>query len=247
VAGPNPPLERFRQLRERAGLFLDFDGTLSEIVARPELARPAAGAATVLSRLADAYAVVALVSGRQSDQVRRLVRVDGLEVFGVYGLSESGPSISMAAARQEVEEAARLVPGAWVEDKQVSLAVHYRAAEDPRSAEGSLTRQLRPIAERHGMALLPAKMVVELVPWITPGKGSIVLREQRARGLAAVLYAGDDLADLNAFAALDALREQGVLTVKVAVRSEETPDPLTAGADVVVEHPAGLVELLSGL
>jgi trehalose 6-phosphate phosphatase len=66
-------------------------------------------------------------------------------------------------------------------------------------------------------------------------------------GLDAVLYAGDDHADLDAFAALDRLEGGGTLTVKVAVRGPETPGALTAGADVVVDGPAGLVGLLAQL
>jgi trehalose 6-phosphate phosphatase len=247
VAAPNPLLERFRQVKDRAGLFLDFDGTLSNIVPRPELARPAPGAVTVLSRLAQSYAVVGLVSGRPADEVRRLVPVHGIEVFGTYGLSDAVPYSYVGQARDEVEEAARLVRGAWLEDKGVSLAVHYRAAEDPQSAEQVLGEALGAIAARHGLTLMAGKMVLELVPRDTPGKGSVVLREQRARDLTACLFAGDDMADLHAFAALDRLRQQGLLTIKVAVRSEETPEELTAAADIVAERPAGLVELLSDL
>jgi trehalose 6-phosphate phosphatase len=247
VAAPNPLIKRFRQARERAGLFLDFDGTLSNIVPRPELARPAPGAVIVLSRLAQAYGVVALVSGRPADEVARLVPVRGIEVFGTYGLSDAISSPRVRRATGEVEEAARAVRGAWVEDKGVSLAVHYRAAEDTGSAERVLHEALRTIAERHGLAVMPGKMVLELVPPDTPGKGSVIAREQQARGLTCVLYAGDDTADLDAFVALDRLRDEGLLTIKIAVRSEETPDELVSRADLVVGRPAGLVELLSEL
>jgi trehalose 6-phosphate phosphatase len=64
--------------------------------------------------------------------------------------------------------------------------------------------------------------------------------------LAGCLYAGDDLPDLDAFAALDRMAGERV-TVKVAVRTEETPGELIAAADVVVDRPAGLLRLLSGL
>jgi trehalose 6-phosphate phosphatase len=62
-----------------------------------------------------------------------------------------------------------------------------------------------------------------------------------------VLYAGDDHADLDAFAALDRLSERGALTVKVAVRGAETPAELVEAADVVVGGPLGLVDLLAQL
>jgi trehalose 6-phosphate phosphatase len=247
VAAPNPLIQRFRQGREGAGLFLDFDGTLSNIVPRPELARPVPSAVIVLSRLVQAYRVVALVSGRPADEVARLVPVPGIEVFGAYGLSDTVSSSSVRPAAGDVEEAARAVRGAWVEDKGVSLAVHFRAAEDGVSAERILQEALGIVANRHGLAVMPGKMVLELVPPDTPGKGTVIAREQGARGLTGILYAGDDTADLDAFDALDRLHDAGLLTVKIAVRSEETPNELLSRADLVVERPAGLVELLSGL
>jgi trehalose 6-phosphate phosphatase len=69
----------------------------------------------------------------------------------------------------------------------------------------------------------------------------------RSRHLEAALYAGDDHADLDAFAALDRLALEGVVTVKVGVGSDETPPELLAAADVVVDGPAGLLALLAEL
>lgn len=205
------------------------------------------GTAVVLSRLASSYAVVAVVSGRPAAEVRRLVPVPGVEVVGLYGLPDGTSSSLVVGARDEVEAAARRVPGAWVEDKRLSLAVHYRAAEDVDAAGRELSEALRSIADRLGLTLMLGKMVVELVPPDTPGKGSVVLAARAARELRACLYAGDDVADLDAFAALDRLRGEGISTVKVAVRSEETPEELVSKADIVVEGPGGLVELLSDL
>jgi trehalose 6-phosphate phosphatase len=93
---------------------------------------------------------------------------------------------------------------------------------------------------------MPGKLVIELVPPDT-GKGSVIESQWKSRNLSACLYAGDDVADLQAFAALDHLREEGVLTVKVAVRTAETPAALMSAADIVADRPAGLVELLSDL
>ena len=135
----------------------------------------------------------------------------------------------------------------WVEDKTASLAVHYRAADDGDSAAQVLSDALRRVADRHGLDVLAAKMALELIPPGARGKGSVIVSEQRRRDLRACLYAGDDVADLSAFAALDELAGKGTLTVKVAVRSAETPDALMSRADIVVERRAGLVELLSGL
>jgi trehalose 6-phosphate phosphatase len=175
------------------------------------------------------------------------VPVPGLEVFGLYGLADGAASPGVEQARDEVEAAARAVPGAWVENKRVSLAVHYRAAQDVEAAGKRLSVSLRAVADRLDLTVLSGKMVIELVPPDTPGKGSVILAQRAARGLQAFLYAGDDVADLDAFAALDRLGSEGLATVKVAVRSAETPEELVSEADLVVEGPAGLVELLSEL
>jgi len=239
------PLRRFRSTAKR-GFVFDFDGTLSEIVARPEMARAVPGAAGALSRLAEANALVAVVSGRPAGQLRELIGVLGVTLVGLYGLPESGPERArLDAARQDIARAIELVPGSWLEDKGPSLAVHYRAAPDPAEAGRALLPALRGVAAGHGLSLLAGKMVLELAGGEVPGKGAVVRELVRSAGVSACLYAGDDVADLDAFGALDGL--EAVASVKVAVRSEETPESLMAAADLVVDHPAGLVRLLSEL
>ena len=243
-----PDLSPFQLLRERTGIFLDFDGTLSEIVARPELARPLLDAPPLLSRLSRSFALVAVVSGRQGQDIRRLLGLSGVAVFGMYGLEGHPANVSaVRTAAEEVFAVSARVRGAWLEDKGASLAVHFRSAPDPDVAGRSIRRELTRIAMRHGLLVLAGKMVVELAPPETPGKGAVVLRESRARGLAGCVYAGDDRADLAAFAALDELRSEGVETLKVAVRSAETPRELVDAANAVVHGPSGLVELLERL
>lgn len=239
-------LDRFRR-SQPAGIFLDFDGTLSEIVARPEEARPMPRAGPILEELTSRHELVAVVSGRRTDDVRSLLGVHGVQVFGLYGVDEFGGEGIRPEVRGELDTAVVEVSGAWVEDKGASLAVHYRAAADPSNAEASLRPALQAIADGHGLLLLPGKMVLELAPAHTPGKGAVVLRQARSRGLRSCLYAGDDRADLVAFSALDELRAEGIVTVKVAVRSEETPRELVDAADVVVDRPSGLLELLARL
>jgi trehalose 6-phosphate phosphatase len=247
-------------MRERAAIFLDFDGTLAEIVATPDLARTFPDGAETLARLSDDYALVAVVSGRPAAQVRARLDVPKLAIFGLYGLdAESAHNESplerssldqrsgARAALADVESAIGDIPEARLEDKGRSLAIHYRGARDPALVEALLLPRVAEIAERRGLSVVPGKMVLELAPPDTPGKGSVVLREVRARGLSACLYAGDDLADVRAFEALDELRAWGVHTAKIAVRGSETPDALVETADVVVEGPAGLVGLLQEL
>jgi trehalose 6-phosphate phosphatase len=238
--------EAFRRHAERAGVFLDFDGSLSAIVARPELAGPVAGARDALVGLVARYPLVAIVSGRPSDDIARLLDVNGITYEGLYGMEGAATDITLTLL-PSVERAAELVPEAWVDDKHISVAVHYRGAPDPSAARRTLMAALEPIAASAGLEVMEGKMVLELVPADRPMKGGAVERLAGERALDAVLYAGDDIADIDAFAALDRLSERGVLAVRVAVRGPETPEELVRRADIAVDGPGGLVELLRAL
>ena len=227
---------------------LDFDGTLAEIVARPEHARPVDGARDALVELAGRFRTVAIVTGRRSEEVAALLDVPHITYVGLYGL-EDGANELVTAIVPPVQTATAEIPDAWVEDKGVSVAVHYRQAPDPLSARAALLVALQPVATEAGLELIEGKMVLELVPPDRPLKGGAVERLVGEHALEAVLYAGDDHADLAAFAALDRLSasEEVDVAVRVAVRGPETPPELIEAADVVAEGPEGLVDLLRSL
>ena len=110
-----------------------------------------------------------------------------------------------------------------------------------------MVSRLEPVAAGSGFDVVEGKMVIELVPRDRPMKGGVVERIAEELDLRGMLFAGDDVADLDAFAALDRLAAAGVVTVKVAVHGPETPASLETAADVVVDGPAGLVALLRSL
>ena len=230
------------------GLALDFDGTLARIVARPSLARPVEGAREALASLVERYRTVAIVTGRRAQEVAALLELPHLTYMGLYGLEE-GASELVTSVVPQAEVAAAGVPEAWVEDKGVSVAVHYRQAPDPAAARTHLLVALQPGAGAAGLDLIEGKMVLELVPRDRPLKGGAVERLQGEHGLEALLYAGDDHADLDAFGALDRLSASGRVgaAVRVAVRGDETPPALVDAADLVVDGPEGLVDLLRTL
>ena len=241
-----PHLRAFQKAEGRAGVLLDFDGTLSPIVARPELAKIRDGAREAIARLVGRYAVVAVVSGRTPAQLRELVGIEGVRLTGLYGLDDETGELDPSVVTAMIDAAAR-VPGTRVERKGGSIAVHFRGADDPRAAEALLHGLLGPIAREADLQVIGGKKVLELVPAGRPLKGGAVDRIVKDGDLDAVLFAGDDLADVQAFEALDRLAAEGMLTVKVAVHGSETPAELTDAADVVVDGPAGLVGLLRRL
>ncbi len=248
----------------RAVIALDFDGTLAPIVADPEQARAHPEAVRVLAALAPKVAAVAVVTGRPAAVAVRhggFAGVPGLEhlvVLGHYGaerwdartgtVSAPAPHPGVAAVRAElpgVLDEAGVREGAWIEEKGRAVAVHTRRAADPQAAFEALRIPLTELAARHGLIVEPGRLVLELRP---PGmdKG-VALREYvREIDATSVLYAGDDLGDLPAFAAVDELRSDGTPGLLVCSGSDEVTE-LRERADVVVDGPEGVVGVLRAL
>jgi trehalose 6-phosphate phosphatase len=240
-----------------AGVFVDFDGTLADIVPDPKLAAPVDGAVEVLSALASVFAVVALVSGRRAvGLAERLGRLPGVRYYGLYGLEDlDGPLDpeahqalrTMNRLLPELERLAAAVPGARVEPKGYHASVHYRAASDPKAARETLLRSVGEAIEGTGMRLLEGKRVVEVAPAHGPSKGDVLRRVAADERLRGILYAGDDVADLEAYIAVDELRRSGLAGVSIAVRTTDGREEVLGAADLIVEGPGALVELLRGL
>ncbi|WP_151774319.1 trehalose-phosphatase [Streptomyces abyssomicinicus] len=249
---------------ERAVIALDFDGTLAPIVPNPDLARAHPEAVPALAALAQKVAAVAVVTGRPAEVAVRnggFAGVDGLDrlvVLGHYGaerweaatgkVTAPDPHPGVEAVRREFTDVLASVPasrGTWVEDKGRAIAAHTRRAEDPEAAFEALREPLGALAERHGLIVEPGRMVLELRP---PGvdKGVALRAYLRDVGAGAVLYAGDDLGDLPAFDAVEALRGEGVPGLLVCSANEAVRE-LAARADVVVADPEGVVRLLAAL
>ena len=130
-----------------------------------------------------------------------------------------------------------------------AVAVHTRRIVDPAGWAGlgwagPVEAAAGRIAQRHGLEVVPGKMVWELRPAVHSDKGDAVCRVVAASGARSVVVAGDDLGDLAAFTAASGLGGGGL---RVAVRSAEAPPDLLAEADLVVEGPAGLRALLERL
>jgi trehalose 6-phosphate phosphatase len=241
---PDEVVASIAERPERTGVFLDLDGTLAPIVARPELARVLPGVPEVLQRLVGRLGVVAIVSGRPSSEVRTLVGVEGIEAVGTHGL-EHEPSMP-AEIRRRIEAVAATV-GAWVEEKGAAAAVHFRALEDPEAAATAASPGLAAVAAAHGLEIVPGKRILELMPAGRARKGGAVERIVRSKDLTGVLFAGDDVGDLDAFGALDRLRLAGAWTCSVVVAGAETPPPLLAAGDLIVTGPDGMVALLRSI
>ncbi|WP_369214249.1 trehalose-phosphatase, partial [Streptomyces flavofungini] len=222
------------------------------------------GAVSALSALAPRLRSVAVVTGRPAGVAVRyggfagVPGLDHLVVLGHYGAerwdavtgtvraAETHPGV--AAVRAELPgflDAIGAWRGTWIEEKGRAVAVHTRRAEDPQAAFDALRAPLAELAARHGLIVEPGRMVLELRP---PGmdKGVALAEYLREVGAESVLYAGDDLGDLPAFAAVEKLRSDGVAGLLVCSGSTEVEE-LATRADLVVDGPEGVVGLLASL
>jgi trehalose 6-phosphate phosphatase len=244
-----------RSASRDTGVFIDFDGTLSPIVDDPDAAAPHPDAARVLGLLAGRLGRVAVVSGRPVAYLAsHLAAARGTLLFGLYGLERGRAGADGVDVVPEAEvwrdavddvaaEAERRRPaGVGVERKGLTVTLHYRAA--PAEAgwvEGFAADQ----ASRRGVVAHAGKMSVEIRPPVAVDKGTIV--RELSGGLTVVMFVGDDLGDLPAFAELARLRAAGTVTLGVASGGSETPDDVIDAADITVDGPAGVVGLLQRL
>jgi len=236
----------------RAVVFLDYDGTLTPIVAHPDLAVLAPDAREALRRLAR-VATVAVVSGRALADVRALVGLDDIVYAGNHGFEIRGPGgteLSYEVGREFIDDVAGVravlaqrvepVPGAWVEDKTHSLSVHYRQTPE-ESVAGLEAAVDAALADAPRLRKHHGKKVFEIRPRIDWDKGRAVLWLLEALGLegADVLpfYLGDDVTDEDAFRAL-AGRGLGVLVAEA---------PRASAANYRLRDPDEVREFLAGL
>jgi trehalose 6-phosphate phosphatase len=230
----------------------DFDGTLSPIVADPAAAQLIPGGAEVLLRLADRVGELAVVSGRPLSYLRAHLP-EGLTLVGLYGLETERRGVRVdhpdasrwrPVVARAVERAEQLGPdGLHVESKDLSLTLHYRQHPELDDRVAELAAEL---AVATGLVVRPARMSVELHPPIDEDKGTALERLAGDHD-GPVMFLGDDVGDLAAFDALDRLAGTGRPVLRVVAESPETDPVLRARADVVVDGPPGVLELLASL
>jgi trehalose 6-phosphate phosphatase len=236
VNGDGSLLTRIAEAPESAAILLDVDGVLAPIVDVPHEAVVPEETRAEVARLHGRYALVACISGRSGADARRIVGLDQLVYVGEHGL-ELEPEA--AAWSERLHAFAETVDWEDVERKPLTISFHYRRAES--EADALLMLEAVAARARHeGMVARFGRKVLELRPPIGAHKGTAVVHLLGERGLERALYAGDDTTDLDAFGALQGLE----LGVRVAVASPEGPPELREAADIVVDGPAELRELL---
>jgi trehalose 6-phosphate phosphatase len=202
-----------------AALFLDLDGTLAPIVSRPDQVVPDARRTHLLERLCKGLnGRLAVVSGRTLDDLDRILEHRVAALAGVHGLTRrtGDGGLRIATAHPGHDQAlaaltafAAPLHGVLVEDKVLSIALHYRQA--PEIAEAAI-REAERVARLTGLTLQPGRMVMELrTPGSTKGDSVRAFMAEPPFAGARPIFVGDDLTDEDGFEAADRLGGFGIL------------------------------------
>jgi trehalose 6-phosphate phosphatase len=221
----------------------DFDGTLAPIARRPRAASPARGALASLRRISRLpRAGVAVLSGRGLDDLARVAGVRGAFLSGASGLATRDARGRRAihvprARRLPVALAATLAAwcarfrGAWLEDKELVLALHYRAVAPHRHAafRAGVRRRLAPLSGR--ARIVPGKRVLEVMPATRESKATALARAiPHGRGTLLVFF-GDDENDEPAHAFV---RRRGGIAIAVGGRRSRAEYALRSPREVAL-------------
>ncbi|HEX2299012.1 MAG TPA: trehalose-phosphatase, partial [Pseudonocardiaceae bacterium] len=199
----------------RPAVFLDYDGTLTPIVDRPEDAVMSGQMRMAVRGLAQ-RCPVCVVSGRDRRVVQQLMGIDNLVVAGSHGfdiwapdtgtvLHDASPGSAelLAAVTERLGAEVRNLPGALVEPKTASVAVHYRLVAEPDRSRVKAAVDGVLAAFPGQLKITPGKRVYEVQPKIDWDKGKAVLHLLHALDLdgedVAAVYLGDDITDEDAF------------------------------------------------
>lgn len=244
---------------KQLAVFLDYDGTLTPIVERPELAVLKDDMRDALRRLAERCSVC-IVSGRDRPDVEKLVGIDNLIFAGSHGFDIASPDGRAIQKEQGAEFAdllqqviARLhevmdpIEGALIEPKKASVAAHYRlVAEDERPKVKAVVDELL-AAHPNELKVTPGKMVWEIQPKIDWDKGKAVLYLLGALGLdtdsVVPMYVGDDVTDEHAF---EALAGRG-LNIFVGDLADPETTGRTTAADYICKNQDEVRDFLDSL
>ena len=231
-----------------AALILDFDGVLSPIVQDPTTSAMPDVAATALRRLVKSIGLLTVMSGRPLDFLVDRVRISGISLLGSYGIerieTDGRRRVDPAAipwlgkvkdASQELAEILADSPGIRVEEKSVSVAVHWRQSPDRNAAGAQVRYVAAEVADRTGLRLEPGKLVEELRPPIDVHKGSEICRILDLKEPRVIAYAGDDLGDIPALRAVREVRNVAGYAL-VVDHGRETDTRLLALADHLCGH-----------
>ena len=248
----------------RVAILFDIDGTLAPIVDHASDANVPESTRQLLIAVSRRYGLVACVSGRRASEARAMVSIGSMTYVGSHGVELLRSGWTEAVMDPEVADWVRRIHDfgrendsadarkrrVRLEDKGPIVAFHWRGAPDEDAAKAAVDA----IAERAKTAGLRThwgRKVLEVRPPVKIDKGAGIARllNEIGDGIDMAMYVGDDTTDLDAFRTLTELAQEGRLSraLRVGVRSEEGPSEIIEQADIAIDGPEGVRELLTAL
>ncbi len=246
------------------GVLSDFDGTLSHFAEQPDAAVMIPASSAALDRLAAGGALVALLSGRSTSDLRVRFPRPHVTYFGNHGLDYwDGTAVTIVEEARPWQVALETLlvevgpfsdPHVLVENKGLTATVHYRATADPLAASAEIAARLAPLCETYGLQLNRGSQVWEIKPPLALNKGTALATVISQFGLDSVIFLGDDTTDLLAMAELRRLRNlsDGAamplrgLSVGV-IHGMGSPKELRDLCDITANGPDDVARLLTWL
>jgi len=225
------------------GLITDVDGTISETAPTPQQAEVSPRCRHYLSILSQHLALVAAVSGRPVDEIKNMLKVDGIVCIGNHGLerwtkghseftkgTEGYPEVIKAVIKELTPLLA--IEGIRVDDKGITATIHYRLCREPQSVEKRILKALQNLPLTRRLRIISDRMAIDLLPPVKANKGTATFDLIREYGLHGGIYLGDDFTDIDAFRAIrSASGNSDFQGVAIGITSQEMPENLVAEAD----------------
>jgi trehalose-phosphatase len=223
-------------------LVTDFDGTLSEIVADPANATIVPASLEAIRRLARNLRRVAVLSSRSSEDIKRLVPIEGIELVGDSGLGliSADERARLDRFNLEASHVLNRFPGVWLEVKAGATAIHHRNSTASRE---ELMVVLQPLIATTGLYAQPGRRVIEVIPRAHP-KGDMLEALIEMRQPLGIICIGDDENDRPMFELVSSLH---LPHLTVGVASAEAADDLFASCDLVLSDPHEVSRFLTML
>lgn len=237
---PNlPQLKKWQANKLNCALFTDIDGTLCHIKDDPSSVTIPLGIKKSLANLAKKMPLVAVITGRSTEQAKMLLGLQDIYYLGSYGEDLISPQKrhslkeTVAKVKSVLAKAVADLDGISLEEKGLLLTVHWRHCQQEHDVE-LLKKKLITLAKKVGLKFDEGKKIFELRPFEL-NKEVAIVKLAKIYGLKKIIFIGDDLADAQAFAYLKKLRQQNLIDcLTIGVLSADTPDLLMSSCDYQV-------------
>lgn len=245
-------------------IFLDLDGTLAPITAKPDTVAIPGSISKLIRRIQHRFLAVTVVTGRPATEAKRIVGSSEMAYIGNHGFEIMIPGHAVVISEEaqpflskirELSEFCRSLnelteTGILVEDKMATVSLHYRRAPNPEAARQFIQEKIMPRVKELQLHDSQGRMVIEIKPPVNVDKGVSVGRLLDRLGARQAFYMGDDTTDIDALKELRRRKkDQDSAMVGVGVISDEMPADLAKHADLLVDRSVGVemvLEILLG-